>query len=172
MLAVLATCIGKFIFMDWLQWRLLFVSVAITGWTAYVLYRNRKTPGILVHWGFRRDNFSAVARIVLPFALLAGALMLAIGLLQGSINLTWHMLPLLITYPVWGTIQQFLVVGLVAGNIQDMPRLKLARPAVIFITAALFSVVHYTDRWLMMGTLLLALFYGHVYLRQRNRPLS
>ena len=35
-------------------------------------------------------------------------------------------------------------------------------------TALVFAGVHYPDRWLILGTFVLALFYGYIYLRMRN----
>lgn len=67
--AVVLTGIGKFVFMDWLAWKLPFISIAIIAWLAYVLIRHRQVPGILKYWGFRKDNFMDVLRIVLPFGI-------------------------------------------------------------------------------------------------------
>lgn len=41
-IAVIATGIGKFIFMDYLNWRLPFVLIAILSWSSYVFYRFKK----------------------------------------------------------------------------------------------------------------------------------
>jgi hypothetical protein len=70
-LAVILTAIGKFIFMDYLNWRFVFVVTAIICWVSYIIYRNRKQPGIIKYWGFRTDNFKPVLKKVLPFGLLA-----------------------------------------------------------------------------------------------------
>jgi uncharacterized protein len=166
--AVLLTCIGKFVFMDWLDLRLLFVSVAVIAWTGYIVHRSRQEPGILKHWGFRRDNVGVVTRMVLPFVVLAIVSFLVVGLAQGTINLTWHILPILITYPLWGIIQQFLLVGLVVGNLQELNEPALKRPVIVLLCAVLFAAVHYPNAWLIAGTFVLALFYGYVHLRERN----
>lgn len=69
---------------------------------------------------------------------------------------------------MWGVIQQFLVIGLVAGNLQDLKEYKLNEFAIIFLTATLFGLVHYPYYWLIAGTFVLALVYGFIYLRARN----
>jgi membrane protease YdiL (CAAX protease family) len=51
---------------------------------------------------------------------------------------------------------------------QHLKKQKLNQPLIIGITALLFGFVHYPDLWLMLGTFVLALVYGFVYLRQRN----
>jgi len=58
--------------------------------------------------------------MVLPFGLLGITTMIVIGAIQGTINITWHIIPILITYPIWGTIQQFLLIALLAGNLSEL----------------------------------------------------
>jgi uncharacterized protein len=166
-IAVLATAASKFVCMDFLQWKLPFIVISTVGWVAYVIYATRKEPGLLAHWGFRTDNFNTVWRMVLPFGLFAVTAFFVIGYLLGTINLTWHIIPILLLYPIWGVIQQFLVISLMAGNLHDtQPR--MGKPLIIFLTALLFGLVHYPYYWLMLGTFVLALFYGFVFLRERN----
>ena len=167
-IAVVLTGVGKFVFMDSLGWRLQYVVVAILVWSLYVIYRYKKDKQVLKDWGFRRDNFKKALKLVLPFGLVSVVSFIVIGLIQDSLNVTWHILPLLITYPIWGVIQQFLTIGLVAGNLSTLKSIKLRKSGVVFFTAVLFSVVHYPSIWLMIGTFILALFYGYVYLKVKN----
>lgn len=167
-LAVFATGLGKFVFMDWLEWRLPFVLTAILGWIGYLIVRGRTTPGILPYWGFRLDNFGRVFRLVLPFSVLAIGGCVAVGLWQNTINPSWHLLPILLLYPIWGSIQQFLMIGLVAGNLQDLSQHQFPRWLIILFTALLFAAVHYPDLRLVGGTFVLALFYTIIYLKARN----
>ena len=166
--AVVLTGLGKFIFMDFLNWRLPFVVVAILAWASYIVYRYKKDKNVLKDWGFRLGNFKTVFKLILPFALISIAIFFIVGYVQGSINLTWHILPLLITYPIWGSIQQFLTIGLLAGNLNDFKGMKLKKGLIILITAVFFSVVHYPSIWLMIGTFILALYYGYIYLKAKH----
>ena len=168
MIAVVLTAIGKFIFMDYLNWRLLFVIVAIIGWAVYIIYRKKQDKNILRYWGFRTDNFKETIKIVLPFGIVSIVTFFVIGYFQNTIIWTWHIIPILITYPIWGSIQQFLTIGLVAGNLKDLKSKQLNRLSIIVITACLFSIVHFPSIWLMIGTFILALFYGYVYLKMKN----
>ncbi|WP_298900172.1 CPBP family intramembrane glutamic endopeptidase [uncultured Psychroserpens sp.] len=167
-IAVALTGAGKFIFMDYLNWRLPFVVSAILAWSIYVYYRYKKDKHVLKDWGFRCDNFKKALKLVLPFGVISVISFIVIGLVQGTLNLTWHVLPLLITYPIWGTVQQFLTIGLVAGNLSTLKSIKLKNGLVVLLTAILFSVVHYPSVWLMIATFILALFYGYVYLKVKN----
>jgi len=167
-LAVIITAAGKFIFMDYLNWRFLFVAVAIAAWIGYIIYRNRKQPGILKYWGFRTDNFKTVLKKVLPFGLLAVISFIGVGFYQSTINITWHIIPILILYPLWGTIQQFLLIALTTGNLYDIKSQKLNKRVIILLSALLFGAIHYPYTWLMIATFILAIFYGWIYLKERN----
>ena len=166
--AVILTAIGKFIFMDFLNWRFLFVVVSILLWSTYIFNRSKKQKGKLKYWGFRTDNFKTVLKKIFPFGIISIIAFLNIGFIQGTINLTWHLIPILITYPIWGTIQQFLLISLVAGNLQDLKLKEIRSSVIILFSAMLFSIVHYPIGWLMIGTFILAIFYGYIYLRNRN----
>ena len=166
--AVILTAIGKFIFMDFLNWRFLFVVVSILLWSTYIFNRSKKQKGILKYWGFRTDNFKTVLKKVFPFGIISIIAFLNIGFIQGTINLTWHLIPILIAYPIWGTIQQFLLISLVAGNLQDLKLKEIRSSVIILFSAMLFSIVHYPIGWLMIGTFILAIFYGYIYLKNRN----
>jgi len=167
-LGVFLTAIGKFIFMDYLNWRLPFVIVTILIWSLYVIYRYRKDKNVLKDWGFRTDNFKMVFKKIAPFAFLSIIIFFAIGYIQNTLNITWYILPLLITYPIWGCIQQFLTIGLVAGNLKELETFKLSKALIILVTAIFFALVHYPSLWLMIGTFILGLFYGYMYLKERN----
>lgn len=167
-LAVALTGVGKFMFMDYLDLRLPYVVFAILAWGTYVIYRYRKDQQVLKDWGFRLDNFKQVVKLMLPFVIVSVLSFLIIGYLQGTLNPTWHIIPLLITYPIWGTVQQFLTIGLVAGNLSTLKSIKLKKVTVVLITALLFSLVHYPSVWLLIGTFILALVYGYIYLKSKN----
>jgi membrane protease YdiL (CAAX protease family) len=166
--AVVLTAIGKFIFMDWLHWRFPFVAIAIISWITYIIYRSKKQPPILKYWGFRTDNFKSVLKRVLPFGVLAVIGFIGVGFYQSTINLNWNIIPILILYPLWGTIQQFLLIALTAGNLHDLQGQKLNKGVIILFSALLFGFIHYPYTWLMIATFILAIFYGWIYLKERN----
>ncbi|QHT71285.1 CPBP family intramembrane metalloprotease [Rhodocytophaga rosea] len=167
-IAVLCTGVGKFIFMDALNWKLPFIITAIIGWSMYIAFRYSQHKGILAYWGFRMDNFKKALRKVLPFGIVSVIGFVVIGAIQGTLNPTWHILPILIIYPIWGTIQQFLLIGLVAGNGQDLNTISIPKIVIILLAALLFAGVHYPNYWLIAATFVLALFYGYIYLQVRN----
>jgi hypothetical protein len=163
-IAVLLTAVGKFVFIDLLEWRLPFIICTLAAWSTYAVSRPR---AIRAYWGFRTDNFGVVLRLLAPLAVISAASFIAIGLIKNKLNITWHILPIMLFYPVWGTIQQLLCVGLVTGNLQDMSK-PLNGLHNMLVTATLFSIMHYPDTMLMAGTFVLALVYSLVYQKQRN----
>jgi hypothetical protein len=56
-LAVTITGLGKFLFMDFLNWKLPFILLAISAWLIYVIYQFRRNPEVVRQWGFRLDTF-------------------------------------------------------------------------------------------------------------------
>lgn len=166
--AVILTAVGKFIFMDWLNWRFPFMAAAIIFWISYIIYRGRKQPGILKYWGFRMDNLLSVTKKIFPLGIVALVTFIVIGLYQNTLHVSWHIIPILMLYPIWGVIQQFLLIGLTVGNLQDFTDRKPNKAIIILFAALLFGVIHYPFVWLMIATFFLAAVYGWVYWKERN----
>ena len=167
-IAVVVTALGKFVFMDLLAWRLPFIITVTSGWSIYLFIRAKYVKGIFKHWGLASKNFREATFLVLPFMALSIISCFIVGYWQGSINLTWHIFPILILYPFWGTLQQLLLMAFVAGNLQGLQHKRLTNVAIVIITACLFAIIHLPHYWLVFGTFLLALFYGYVYLKVPN----
>ncbi len=163
--AVVFTALGKFLFYDIFQLQFVFILLIFIFWTGYITWRVRHTPDIITAWGFRMDNFLETLKMVLPFGLLAIFSSILIGYYLDTIDLNWHIVPILLLYPLFGTLQQFLLMALVAGNLQSRNESQLK---IMLISACLFSIIHYPDGWLVLGTFILALFYSYIYLRKRN----
>lgn len=166
--AVLVTAVAKFLFMDFLNWRLLFTLTAIAFWVAYVIWRYKKDASVLSFWGFQKNHFGSVFKLLAPFGIFSIIAFLLIGYNQGTINVTWHIIPIFLLYPIWGVIQQFLVVGIVAGNLNIYPGIHINKWVIILITSTLFAAVHYPYWWLVVGTFILALLYSYIYLQKKN----
>lgn len=167
-LAVTITGLGKFLFMDFLNWKLPFILLAISAWLIYVIYQFRRNPEVVRQWGFRLDTFWACTKFLLPIGIASMLAFFAIGYFNKTLNLSWHIFPILILYPVWGIVQQYLVIALVAGNLQDLKYRNIGSAAIILTTALLFGLLHYPFWWLIAGTFVLALLYGFVFLKVRN----
>ena len=164
--AVVITALGKFIFYDLLHQQFVFIVLMFAFWGIYVLRRVRRHPEVLQAWGFRTDTFLSVLRQVTPFGLVAVLCCFVLGYARGTLNMHWHLIPILLLYPIFGTLQQFLLMALLAGNLQRLHRMRDS--VIILLTALLFGLLHYPYWWLVLGTFTLALLYTFLYLRNRN----
>lgn len=167
-LAVIATGIGKLIFFNWLHLQFWFIMLASIFWIGYIFYRVRSNKSILNWWGFRKEGFRDSLRMIVPLALIALTLFILYGLRSGKMILSWHILPSLVLYPIWGTIQQFLIMALVAGNLNTLKGIRMPRYLSILITALIFGIVHFPYYLLIAGTFVLAIIYALVYFNYRN----
>ena len=166
--AAALTGLGKIVLIDLLEQKLLFILIACLFWIGYVIWRYRKDTDILTYWGFTKNNFRQSFLRLLPLVLISILGFFLYGYFKNTLILNWHILPILLLYPLWGVIQQYLVVGLVAGNLQDQDKFRMPKWAIVIITAILFSIVHYPSGMLILGTFLLAIVYTIEYLRDRN----
>ncbi len=164
LLAVLASAALHFVATTWLRLYGVDVAVLGAGWLAYVVHRAR-TPGVLARWGLTRVDLLPCARAA-AIALLAGAAATAaIGLARGTFVLDFALLPLLLAYPLWGWIQQLLVLGIVVGNLE---RVGCRRGLLVAIAGVGFAAVHVPDWPLCGATLALGITCCVLFLRYRN----
>jgi hypothetical protein len=166
--SVAVTGFGKFIFMDFLNLRFVFITAACLFWICYILYRSQQDAGILKYWGLSKTNFKKSFLELLPcMGICIGFFIIAGYRLRSSV-ITWSIIPVLLLYPIWGIIQQFIIVGLIAGNLKDFKRINTPDWLIIFVTALVFATVHFPHSLLIIGTFLLALAYTKLYLHGRN----
>jgi uncharacterized protein len=166
--AVILTGLSKFLFMDILQWRFAYITTAVLFWIAYVYYRFRENNKILTYWALTTKGFKKTFLELLPFAILSVLLFHFIGNQRGTNVLNWNIIPILLLYPIWGIIQQFIIVALIARNMSDMERVKIPEGLVVLLTAVVFALVHFPFLILVGATFLLAIVYTLLYLRGRN----
>ncbi len=145
----------------------LFIALAVTSWVTYIAWRVRDNPSLWRQWGFRVDNLRASLlepTVVFVFAML-GMLWFAVSYERDLWSA--HIVILLLVYPIWGVLQQFLVQALGVSNLRTLfPHAGLLW--IVLLGAGLFSVVHYPHGWLMFATGLLACVFIPSYLRHRN----
>ena len=164
--AVIATGILHLVFVEVLEAKAWFIALAITCWVIYIVVRLRRDSSALSFWGFRSINLrkSLIASSVV--AAIATFAMILIS--KGALFIHWHMLPLLLLYPIWGVIQQFLVQAMVVNNLSPISGRSSLRWTVIVVAAMLFGLVHMPDVKLMVATFCLGLAFTPIYLRWRN----
>jgi uncharacterized protein len=168
MAAVFATGLLKYVFMDWLYFRAFYITAACIFWSFYIYKRYRKNRLILQNWGFRKDHFNQTFLFLLPFALLMAAAIAWHGISHPAVFLNWHIIPVFIFYPVWGIIQQFLMVALVAGNLDSITTIKLSRIQIFLLTSVVFAWVHYPHLPIMIFTFFMELVFLYAFFKWKN----
>lgn len=144
-----------------------YIVAAILAWTAFVIVTARTRPEVVCEWGFRRDNlgpaFRASAAIFVPVMVL----MVVLARFRGTLTVPSSLVLMLLLYPAWGLVQQFLVQALLVTNVAKGP-MQHHRAWLIAGGGALFSLVHVGNPLLMLATALLGALFVMLYLRFRN----
>lgn len=138
--AVIGTGICFLVLSTWLHKQLVFIFAAAVFWFVFLLTRMRRDPAALREWGFTGQGFGRGVRMLIPFACAALVVTVGYGLLAGTLLFTWRLFLLLALYPAWGLFQQFLVVGLFAGNLRKLGRLP--GWLIIVVTVLVFAAIH------------------------------
>lgn len=166
--AAAATAAGKFVFTDWLDYQLPYTVGAIAFWTAYVVLRRRADESVVRRWGFARDGLREAA-ILSGFALvIGGGFSAGYAAIAGDALVNWNLALILLLYPAWGLIQQFLVVALLADNLMALTRERTPEFVVVMVSALVFSAVHVPETELMIATFFLGTATTLVFFRTRN----
>ncbi len=141
-----------------------FIIAAVAFWAGYIAVRRRRDPQVFHEWGFRTDTLKPAAVACGIVFAVGAAGMIAYAALQGRLALPPTFWALLLLYPVWGIVQQFLLNALVARNLAR----RLPAAAVIPLTAVLFGVAHVPDWALSALTIAAGLAWVPIYLRWPN----
>ncbi|MDR4494631.1 MAG: CPBP family glutamic-type intramembrane protease [Nitrospirales bacterium] len=164
--AVVGTGVGHLLF-KYFGVKGLFIALASVFWTVYIVRKVGRDPKAWENWGFRTDNLLEAFFLPTVLFVVATGVMAWYAVSNGKMLWQGHMLFLLVLYPVWGILQQFLVQALgVANLLKIFPQFRLC----IAMSAGviLFAVVHYPDWVLMAATGLLACVFIPLYIRYRN----
>ena len=167
-IAVLITGLGRFLFVEYLNIRFPYIASACVFWIVYIFLRQKEIPQILSYWGLTFDNFKKTFLELLPIAIILSVSFYFIGNKLGTNILNLNILPILLIYPIWGIIQQFIMIGIFARNLKDSDGINLPTVGVVLIAAILFAVVHFPFQILVAATFLLAIVYVSLYFKGRN----
>ena len=166
--AVVITACGKFLFFDILNAQFWYILIVCLFWVGFSVFRYWQNENVLKYWGFKKEGSKESLKVILPLSIFAVLLFYLYGTLKDGLILNWHIFPTLLLYPIWGIVQQFLILGLVAGNLHDFSGVKIPKSVIILLTSILFAVIHYPFYMLIWGTFALALCYTWIYLQYRN----
>jgi len=167
-LLVALTGLLKFVFMDWLNFRFFYITAASLFWVVYVYRRHQQYPDILQNWGFTKEHLKPATLFLLPFAIIATGGIVWYGLHNQAIFINWRVLPILFMYPLWGLVQQFMIAGLIAGNLKALKDIKAKDFQIILITSLIFALVHYPSLPLMAYVFIMELIFLKIYFKWPN----
>jgi hypothetical protein len=146
----------------------LFIASACLFWAVFITVRARQNKNALRAWGFRVDNLAQAVTLPAVVFALAATGFAAYAWRCGTFRWPSHWLLLFLVYPVWGVIQQFLMLGVVVSNLERIRGLGHYKALIVLPAAALFGLLHVYDARLVMATFLLELVIIPLYMRQRN----
>jgi hypothetical protein len=166
--AVIVTVVGKLIYDHCKESRAI-LAVAIIGfWVVYLFIRVKNDKGILNDWGFTKTNFKPAMQCVALVGFVSVYWIIAPSLVfhktKFNINI-FYVIPL---YIIWGLIQQFIVISLFAGNLNDFQKPKIKKWLIVAITSFLFSTLHTSNETLMIVTFFMAIICTSIFLKYRN----
>jgi uncharacterized protein len=165
---VILTGLGKLVFVDYLNLKFIYVIAAILFWTGYFVNRVSRNRDLIKYWGLSFSNIKETSKIVGGVGIMVLCSFIVYGIDRHTIKLSWNILFVLITYPIWGLVQQFLMMSLFAGNLKDLGIKQINKVLIIILTATLFSIVHYPSFQLILATFIMAIFYSIIFLNKRN----
>jgi hypothetical protein len=145
-----------------------FIVGACLFWAGFVALRAWRDRGAFRRWGFRADNLLRASLLPLVVFVVTAAGFAGYAWRRGTLRRPGHLPLLLLLYPAWGVVQQFLALGIVLSSLELVPRVGRHRVVLAIGVAALFACVHFPDVLLMAATFLLELVIVPLYLRHRN----
>lgn len=158
----------KFVFMDWLDFRTFYIVAACAFWFLFIIRKYKNNPSVLKRWGFKKQNLRQSLLFLLPFGAVVLAGIIFYGIKVNATFLNWHIIPIFLLYPAWGIIQQFIVLGLVAGNLRSLKNTRIMDWQVMFITSLLFALVHCNSTPLVIYTFVMEVIFVITYFKWRN----
>ena len=149
LIAVLFTSILKFLLIDWLNARIIYIIGVSIFWIGYMLFRKRTHNENEI---FKLHNFKHSFIILLPIILLNGLACAFYAYNNNAFYISWHVLLVFLLYPLWGVIQQFIMLEAILINLIVFFNGKASNTILVFIVSTLFGIIHYPNAFLMIYT--------------------
>ncbi len=164
-IAVLITAVSKFLLIDWLHMRSVYILAISIFWIGYILLHRRSANGLEA---FKLHNLKPAILVLLSVILFNSMACVLYASNNSTSNITWYILLVLLLYPLWGIIQQFIMLEVILINLVKAFNGKANTFLWVIIVSILFGIVHYPNFFLMIYTFCLELVLASVYLKWRN----
>jgi uncharacterized protein len=143
-------------------WVNLIILVPVTG---LIIYSQISSGFTLHQLGIRTDNWFAGAGMAALFTGIAAAIMLISAIIRGTLKWNWNMTISVPLYPLWGCLQQFLILSFINVRLME---LGIAPIGTAVVTALAFMLLHVPDRWLMPATFVLGFSFSLMFQYEPN----
>lgn len=147
---------------------LVFIVGVCLFWGAFVVFRAARDPSVFQTWGFRADNLAAASAAPAALFVFIASAFAIYAIQRDHLRVPPHLPLLFLLYPVYGVMQQFLVLGVVVGSLERLPLVRSRRWVLTVPMAALFGLIHAPDLRLVAATFALEVVIIPLYLRHRN----
>lgn len=151
--------------MDWLNFRILYITSISFFWIGYIFLYHRSGNRIA-----ESPLFGFIQSIIalLPIIIITGFASFIYTDFNGDVINFRHFIFVLILYPLWGIIQQYIMLEVVFKLVERLYGGKASYYTLMFSVSALFSIIHYPSTFLMIFTFCLEVLFIHIYFRWHN----
>lgn len=145
--------------------KLMALAILVTGWVGWVLWRGRHGRPVWRDWGFRVDNLPRAVVEHWGLAVAAVGVLALAGAALGTLGTQPVLWVVLLLYPGWALVQQFVLQNLFVDNMRNLgfPRWTLPVAA-----AAVFGGAHLPDVPLALLAATAGLLLTWLWLRRAN----
>lgn len=162
---VLTTAIFKWLLVDLWDLRIAFIPLVITAWTLFIWKFAKTDRNFFKNAGLGLLGFKATALLCLVFIIVSASLMFGYVKLQHYNIANPNMFIAMLLYPIWGIVQQFIVMNFV---LNDLQKFKLNKFLIILVSALAFGLIHLPDVKLFAATFVAGLVFSAIYIKHQN----